>query len=139
VTKDYEGFAFNTAIAKLMELGNAIEAKDGDPATGEALWAMAFLLAPPAPHVSEELHALFGGEGSIFKAGWPTADPAVAREDEIEIPVQVNGKVRGRVKVPAGASEAQMLEAARPHVAGQSVVKEIVVKGRLVNFVVKGK
>jgi leucyl-tRNA synthetase len=139
VTHGYENFGFNTAIAKLMELGNAIEEKDGDPAVGEALWAMAFLLAPPAPHISEELFALFGGTGSIFKAGWPAADQAVAAEDEIEIVVQANGKVRGRVKVPAGASDEQVLAAARPTVAGLAVVKEIVVKGRLVNFVVKGK
>jgi leucyl-tRNA synthetase len=122
-----------------MELGNAIDAKDGDPATGEALAAMAFLLSPLAPHISEELHALFGGTGSIFKAGWPTADPSVAAEDEIEIVVQANGKVRGRVKVRPGASDQEMLAAARPTVAGLAVVKEIVVKGRLVNFVVRGK
>jgi leucyl-tRNA synthetase len=137
VTQDLEGFGFNTAIAKLMELGNAIRDKDGDPATGEALAAMAFLLAPLAPHISEELHALFGGTGSIFKAGWPTADPAVAAEDEVEIPVQVNGKLRGRVKVRAGASQAETLAEARKQVAGQPIVKEIYVPGRLVNFVVK--
>jgi leucyl-tRNA synthetase len=143
VTQDLENFGFNTAIAKLMELGNAIEAKDGDPATGEALAAMAFLLAPLAPHISEELHALFGGTGSIFKAGWPTADPAIAAEDSIEIPVQVNGKLRGRATVPAGASEDQIKRAARAALAdqlkGATIVKEIVVKGRLVNFVVKDK
>jgi leucyl-tRNA synthetase len=139
VTQDLEGFAFNTAIARLMELGNAIREKDGDPAVGEALAAMAFLLGPLAPHISEELHALFGGTGSIFKAGWPTADPAVAAEDEVEIVVQVNGKLRGRVKIRAGASEQEMLAAARPQVAGLSVAKEIVVKGRLVNFVARGK
>jgi len=140
VTADLEGFGFNTAIARLMELGNAIREKDGDPATGEALWAMAFLLAPQAPHIAEELHALFGGTGSIFKAGWPTADPAVAAEDSIEIPVQINGKLRGRVTVPAGASEDEIKRAARAVLEPQlAVVKEIVVPGRLVNFVVKNK
>ncbi len=139
VTADLEGFGFNKAIARLMELGNAIEGKDGDAATGEALAAMAFLLSPLAPHIAEELHALFGGTGSIFLAGWPTADPAVAAEDEIEIVVQVNGKLKGRVKVPADAAEAHALAAARPLVAGLPVVKEIVVRGRLVNFVVKNK
>jgi leucyl-tRNA synthetase len=137
VTQDLEGFGFNTAIAKLMELGNAIEEKDGDPATGEALAAMAFLLAPLAPHIAEELHTLFGGTGSIFKAGWPTADPAVAAVDQVEIVVQVNGKLRGRVTVRSGASQEEILREARPQVAGFSVVKEIVVPGRLVNFVVK--
>ncbi len=139
VTADYEGFAFNTATARLMELGNAIREKEGDPATGEALWAMAFLLAPQAPHIAEELHALFGGTGSIFRAGWPTADPAVAAEESVEIPVQVNGKLRGRVTVRAGASNEEALAAARPLAAGLAVVKEIVVPGRLVNFVVKNK
>jgi leucyl-tRNA synthetase len=89
--------------------------------------------------MSEELHALFGGTGSILRAGWPTADPAVAAEDEVEIVVQVNGKLRGKVKVPAGASQEQALAAARPLVEGHAVAKEIVVPGRLVNFVVKGK
>ncbi|MFI5403687.1 MAG: leucine--tRNA ligase, partial [Planctomycetota bacterium] len=137
VTADYEGFAFNTATARLMELGNAIQKKEGDPATGEALWVIAFLLAPQAPHIAEELHALFGGTGSIFRAGWPAADPAVAAETEIEIVVQANGKLRGRVKVRPGASEEEHLMAARPLVAGLTVIKEIVVLGRLVNFVVK--
>jgi leucyl-tRNA synthetase len=139
VTEDLERFGFNTAIAKLMELGNAIEEKEGDPATGEALAAMALLMAPLAPHISEELHALFGGTGSVFRAGWPAADPAVAAEDEVEIVVQVNGKVRGRARVRPGASNEEMLAAARPEVAGLAVVKEIVVPGRLVNFVVKNK
>jgi len=141
VTKDYEEFGFNTAIARLMELGNAIREKDGDPAVGEALWAMAFLLGPPAPHISEELFALFGGEGSIFRALWPTADPAIAAEESVEIPVQVNGKVRGRVTVAAGASEGDTERAAREAIADQlsgvPVAKVIVLRGRLVNFVVK--
>jgi len=143
VTADLDGFGFNTAIARLMELGNAIRDKEGDPAVGEALAAMAFLLAPFAPHIAEELHALFGGTGSVFHAGWPEADAAVAAEDQVEIPVQVNGKLRGRVTVPAGASEEEIRRAALADarvaelIGGMTVAKAIVVPGRLVNFVVK--
>ena len=76
-------------------------------------------------------------------AGWPVADEAAAREEEIEIPVQVNGKVRGRVTVPAGASDAEIEAAAlsapalRPHIEGRQIVKVIVARGRLVSIVVK--
>jgi len=144
VTKDLESFGFNVAIARLMELGNLVREKGDDPAVGEALWTATFLLAPFAPHLAEELHALFGGEGSIFRAGWPEADPAVAAEDEVEVPVQVNGKLRARVKVPAGAGRDETERAARAdarveaYLADGKVVKVVVVPGRLVNFVVKG-
>jgi leucyl-tRNA synthetase len=145
VTQDVEAFGFNTAIARLMELGNMIrqESLQDDDALGEALWMMTRLLAPFAPHVAEEVHALFGGEGSVFLGGWPQADRAVAAEDDVEIPVQVNGKIKGRTRVPAGASREAILAAARADAAergyleGRAVLKEIVVPGRLVNFVVK--
>mgnify|MGYP002622907482 CR=1 FL=1 len=141
VTKDLESFGFNTAIARLMELGNEIRRAGDDDAVGEALWTMTLLLAPFAPHVAEEVHALFGGQGSVFKAGWPVADEAVAAADEIEVPVQVNGKVRGRATVPADADKAALETAARDavasHLDGVSVVKTVVVPGRLVNFVVR--
>ncbi|MGH7162662.1 MAG: leucine--tRNA ligase, partial [Planctomycetota bacterium] len=113
VTEDLEGFHFNTAIARLMELSNAIRDAGDDPATGEALWTTALLVAPFAPHIAEELHALFGGKGSIFRAGWPEADAAAAAEEEIELPVQINGKLRARIRVPAGAGEDAIKRAAR--------------------------
>jgi len=143
VTKDFESFGFNTAIARLMELANAIEKNEGDPAAGEALHVMTFLLAPLAPHISEELNALFGGKESIFQAGWPRANEEIAAEVEIEIAVQVNGKLRGRAKVAPDAPEQEHERAAREAIADQlaglTIVKVIIVKGRLVNFVVRGK
>jgi leucyl-tRNA synthetase len=143
VTHDLENFGFNTAIARLMELGNSIDKKEGDPAVGEALDAMTYLLAPLAPHISEEMNALFGGKESIFRAGWPVADPDIAAEEEIEIALQVNGKLKGRAKVAPEASEKEHERVGREAIAeqlqGVTIAKVIVVKGRLVNFVVKGK
>jgi leucyl-tRNA synthetase len=143
VTKDLETFGFNTAIAHLMKLNNDVRTAGDDVAAGEALWTTCRLLAPFAPHMAEELHALFGGDGSVFRAGWPEADAAVAAVDEIEIPVQVNGKLRATVCVDVNAAPDAIKEAARGnekiagYLDGVTVVKEIVVPGRLVNFVVK--
>ena len=126
-----------------MELSNAVRDAGDDAAVGEALWTSCLLLAPFAPHLAEELHALFGGEGSVFRAGWPEADAGVAAVDEIDVPVQVNGKLRATVCVDAGAAPDAIKEAARRnekiagYLAGATIVKEIVVPGRLVNFVVK--
>jgi len=142
VTRDLEGFGFNTAIARLMELGNEVRKHGDDVAVGEALWTTCILLAPFAPHIAEELHELFGGQGSVYAAGWPAADPELMAVDEIEIPIQVNGKVRGKATVPVGADKEAVLAAARAdslvasYLEKGTVVKEIVVPGRLVNFVV---
>jgi len=91
----------------------------------------------------EELWEGFGRQGGVVAAGWPKFDETAAREEEIEVPVQVNGKVRGRITVPADASEKDIEEAAlasaviQPHLAGKQVVKVIVARGRLVSVVVK--
>ena len=99
-------------------------------------------MAPIAPHWSEELwHEVIGGEGSVHDQAWPEYDPEQAKADEIELAVQVNGKVRGRITVPADASQDVAREAglaAVEHVtAGKNIVKVIVVPGRLVNIVAK--
>ena len=131
----------NRRIARV-KLGNEVRQHEGDEAVGEALWTMCVLLAPFAPHIAEELHELFGGDGSVYATGWPTADAELMAKDEIEIPIQVNGKVRGKAVVPASADKDAILAAARADsiVAGYlekgKIVKEIVVPGRLVNFVV---
>ena len=100
------------------------------------------LLAPFAPHLGEELWQRLGHEGSLTYAAWPTWDEEVLKEDEIEIAVQVMGKLRGTVQVPAEASKDDVLAAARTeenvarYLAEGTVRKEIYVPGRLVNFVV---
>jgi leucyl-tRNA synthetase len=109
----------------------------------EAIEALVRLLSPFTPHLAEELWDALGHTGGIVTAGWPSFDPAAARDEAVEIAVQVNGKVRGRVTLPRDSSDADMTAAAlsspqvQPHLAGMDVVKTIVAGGRLVNIVVK--
>jgi len=100
------------------------------------------MLSPFSPHMCEELWQMLGHADGVVAAGWPESDEAAAREESIEIPVQVNGKVRGRVTVDAGASDdvvkAAALEAVAAHIAGKDIVKVIVAGGgKLVSVVVK--
>jgi leucyl-tRNA synthetase len=101
------------------------------------------MLAPFTPHVADHLWELLGKKGFLVRGPWPAFDPAIAREDEVTLAVQVNGKVRDQITVPAGASEDEVLAAAkssakvRVHLDGKSVVRELVVPGRIVNLVVK--
>jgi leucyl-tRNA synthetase len=147
VTQDIEAFRFNTAIAALMELLNeTVRYRADQPGVTPifALTAHCFprLLAAFAPHLAEELHSWFGGEGSVYDAGWPTVDEAALVLDEIELVLQVNGKVRGKILVPAAADEQQLQEWAlsnervQSFVGGKPVRKVIVVPGKLVNVVV---
>ncbi|RPJ73466.1 MAG: leucine--tRNA ligase, partial [Acidobacteria bacterium] len=109
----------------------------------EALDALVLMLAPFAPHTAEELWEILGHEGGLTAAAWPSYDPVVARSSEVVVPVQVNGKLRGRVTVAADGAEADLREAAladaavRAHTAGKTIVKVIVAKGKLVNVVVR--
>jgi leucyl-tRNA synthetase len=104
---------------------------------------IALLLAPMAPYLAHELWEMAGEKGNLLKSSWPQYDAALAAEDEIEIPVQVNGKLRGLVVVPAGANEDQIKEAAladekvRAAISGKQIVKVIVVPKKLVNVVVR--
>jgi leucyl-tRNA synthetase len=99
------------------------------------------LLSPFAPHLAEELHAALGGQGSVYDAGWPAWDEAALVQEEIEVVLQVNGKLRGKINVPAQADEAQLREWALTNqrvlsfIEGKSVRKVIVVPGKLVNVV----
>jgi leucyl-tRNA synthetase len=147
-TADMEAFSFNTYIANLMELNNAmLKAKDtpvyGTEAWGEAVEALLLMLAPPCPHIAEELWARIGRPYSIHHQAWPAWDEAAAAEEMITLPVQVNGKVRDRVEVAADVDEetagslALATEGARRHTEGKQIVKVIVVPGRLVNIVVR--
>jgi leucyl-tRNA synthetase len=138
VTDDLEALRFNTAISRLMEFTNAFTAQEVRPR--RAMETFALLLAPMAPHVAEELWQVLGHNETLAYAPWPTFDPALLKDDEVEIPVQVNGKLRGRVTVPAGADRAALQAAARQGIAalleGKTIKKVIVVPGKLVNFVV---
>ena len=101
------------------------------------------LLAPFAPHICEELWAMMDGNDSLTHASWPTFDASMVEADTVEIAVQVNGKIRARVQVPAGASKDQTLEVAMKdsqissQIQGKAIIKQIVVPGKLVNLVVK--
>jgi leucyl-tRNA synthetase len=140
VTEDIEAMRFNTAISSLMELTNAAYKWPNMPrAVAET---MALLLGPLAPHLAEELWARLGHAESLAYHAWPVADAALLKADVLEIPVQVNGKVRGKITVPAEAAEAEVIEIAKAdtnvgkHLAGQTLKRAIYVRGRIVNFVV---
>ncbi|HEX7174537.1 MAG TPA: leucine--tRNA ligase [Pyrinomonadaceae bacterium] len=155
VTDDFERLHLNTNVAALMELSNALGDFQTKPegataaelfAAREALEALVLMLAPFAPHAAEEMWEGLGHEGGLLGGGralWPSADPALARKEELEIPVQVNGKLRGRLTVGADASEDELRSAAladervRAWVEGKEIVKVVVVPKRLVNIVVR--
>ncbi|MEZ6036456.1 MAG: leucine--tRNA ligase [Planctomycetota bacterium] len=140
VEGDIERMAFNTAIAAMMIFVNEAT-KAMDKLSRSQLLRFAQLLQPFAPHVAEELWQRLSGDGLLCRAAWPTVDPALLVDDEVEIAVQVLGKLRARVTVPTGAAKDVALAAAREAAAqwldGKTVVKEIVVPDKLVNFVVK--
>ena len=141
VTADLEQMSFNTAIARMMEFTNFFT--KADPRPRAAMEKLVLLLAPFAPHIAEELWQALGHETTLAYEPWPTFDEAAIREDTIEVPVQINGKLRWRIQVPAGADKAALESAARSDpkiielLAGKTVLKAIVVPGRMVNFVVK--
>jgi leucyl-tRNA synthetase len=147
VENDIREFKFNTMVAALMEFTNALyKARDAGlaatPAWASAIDTLLRLIAPVAPHIAEELWARTGHGYSIHQQTWPVADPALAAEDEIEIVLQVNGKVRDKLTVPAGAGETQLRDLAmaservKSHVGDKTIRKVIVVPGKLVNVVV---
>ena len=149
ITRDLDGaFQFNTAIASVMELLNAIEAlpvEASSPAPRRAVYrgvieALVILLSPFAPHISEELWRELGHSGSVLRARWPEADPAALARDTVDIALQVNGKVRGHITVSAGATKEEIEQEARTNetvlrwLEGKTVRKVVVVPGRLVNI-----
>jgi leucyl-tRNA synthetase len=150
VSDDFQGrWHFNTCIAAIMELVNelyAVEDKISSvPAAllTEVQRSLVVLLAPFAPYLAHELWEMLGEKGSLLRAPWPQYDADLAKEEEIEIPVQVNGKLRGRITVPAEASEELVRERAfadekvKAAIAGKQIVKVIIVPLKLVNIVVK--
>jgi leucyl-tRNA synthetase len=147
VTRDFKQFEFNTIVSGLMELLNEMYvARDagvaGTPEWNEAVDIYLRMLAPICPHIAEELWAQTGREYSIHNQPWPTVDEEAAREEEIVIPIQVNGKLRDRVIVPADASEEEIKSAAlaskgvQKYLEGKVLKKVIVAQKKLVNIVV---
>ena len=152
ITLDFSGrWHFNTCIAAIMEFVNAIAAGEAAMDSGEMAPAtvaevfrnLVLMLAPFAPFLAAELWEEIGGEGTVFRTAWPVADAELTREAEVEIPVQSNGKLVTVVKVPAGSDEATIKAAAladakvEARMQGKTVVKVIVVPGKLVNIVVR--
>ncbi|NUQ86806.1 MAG: class I tRNA ligase family protein, partial [Anaerolineales bacterium] len=148
VTHDFENFEFNTIISSLMELLNEMyRAREagavGTPEWDEATEIYLKMLAPVAPHISEELWTnQLGKPYSIHQQMWPAVDEEAAKEDVIELPVQINGKVRDRITIPADADEETIKSAAlasevvQKYLDGKEPKKVIVAKGRLVSLVV---
>ena len=142
VTDDLDRLSFNTSISRLMEFTNAFTGMEVRPKS--AMETLTLLLAPLAPHIAEELWQLLGHEQTLAYEPWPTFNPALLKDDEIEVPIQVNGKLRGRVTVPADADRDALETAARADekvaamIAGKDVKKVVIVPGKLVNFVVAG-
>jgi leucyl-tRNA synthetase len=148
VAEDIDSFSFNTAIAALMALRNTMKAAKQTPvvhtpAWDEAVENLLLILAPFTPHIAEELWVRTGRPYSIHLQSWPRWDEAVAAEETITLIVQVNGKVRDRLQVPADIGQEEAKEkalasaGAQRHMAGKEVVKMIYAPGRLVNIVVK--
>jgi leucyl-tRNA synthetase len=152
VTEDMEErWHFNTDVALCMELGNVIADSESEIESGsiragvlkESLEILVQILAVFVPHLADELWEALGHKGSTLQAEWPSFDPHLAAEEELEIPVQVNGKLRARLSVSASAHDDEIRQRAldepkvREHINGRHVVKVVVVPKKLVNIVVK--
>jgi leucyl-tRNA synthetase len=146
-TADMEAFEFNTVISCLMELTHALQAAresglGGTPAYRQAFDGLLRMMAPAAPHIAEEIWTRLGKPGSIHVAAWPTFDPEKLRKAQITLVVQINGKVRERVEVPADVDEAEASRRAlesplvQRHLKGATPRQVVYVPGRLINFVV---
>ncbi len=148
VTEDLEAKRFNTAIASMMELTNEMQRLRDEGTTDEAAWneachLLTLMLAPPCPHIAEELWQRQGGGYSVHQQSWPEVDEAATVRDSVDVVVQVNGKVRDRVALAPDADEATARSQAEamPRIAeqldGKEIVRVVYVAGRLLNFVVK--
>jgi leucyl-tRNA synthetase len=141
VTDDIAKLSFNTAIARMMEFTNFFTKQDRRPR--ECMEPFVLLLSPFAPHIAEELWQALGHGETLAYVSWPRYDESLLADSTIELPVQINGKVRAKINVPAEADAATVLAIAKQEpriaelIAGKQIVKEVVVPGRLVNIVVK--
>ncbi|HMN19669.1 MAG TPA: class I tRNA ligase family protein, partial [Candidatus Moranbacteria bacterium] len=140
VTEDIENFRFNTAVSALMILANSVEKQER--VNKDDYGKLLILLAPFAPHMAEELWEAMGGNDSIFLTAWPQYDAQLAKDEEVELVVQINGKVRERLLVAADVTEDEIKETAleseriRPYTEGREIKKIIFVPGKLLNIVV---
>ena len=142
VTEKIEDFSMNTIVSSFMEyMGNIMHrAKEIDSIDKQTLIDISILLAPFAPHVAEEFYEMLGNDYSVFDAKWPEYDKALMQDDEINIPVQINGKLRATIQVSKDATKDFVLEKAREAVKDKitgNVVKEVYVPGKIVNIVMK--
>jgi leucyl-tRNA synthetase len=144
ISEDIEGdYQFNTAVSELMKLSNALtDAKCQDsPIYGEGIHTLVKLMAPFAPHIAEELWAQLGQAGSVHRQGWPVLDKSALVADEITLVIQIMGKTRGTIEVPADSDKAALetyardSDIAQKYLEGKEIKKVIVVPGKLVNFV----
>ena len=141
VTNDIDGMRFNTAIAAMMGTLNTIY--EVGKITKDEVLTFAKLLSPFAPHIAEEINELLGGEGLISIAKWPEYDESKTVDNEVELPVQINGKVRSTITVAKDADKNEILEIAKADekissaIEGKTIVKEIVVPGKIINIVIK--
>jgi leucyl-tRNA synthetase len=150
VTADFETrWHFNSAIAQIMELVNAIYAAEPleegvrPEVRQEVLELVTLMLAPMTPHLAEELWEMLGHDQGLWTVRWPSFSEELAKEDEVEIPVQVSGKIRGRIKAAAGIGQDEVMKLAQAdsgvaaHLAGKTIVKVIYVQDKLLNLVVR--
>lgn len=142
ITQRLESFSLNTVISKFMEYNNKMIdlAKEEGGIDKETLKTAVILLAPFAPHLSEELWEQLGGSSSVFENTWPEHDEEAMKDDEVEVPVQINGKTRAVIKVPAEISKEDAIAAGKAAVADKitgNIIKEIYVPKKIVNLVVK--
>lgn len=142
ITTRLENFSLNTVVSGFMEYNNKMIdlVKKAGGIDRDTLETAIILLAPFAPHISEELWAQMGHDTSVFKNTWPTYDEEMLKDSEIEIAVQINGKTRGTVMIPADASKETAINKAKEVLAGKisgTIIKEIYVPGKIVNIVVK--
>ena len=143
ITMRLDQFALNTAVSKFMEYNNQMAkiAQECGGVDKETIETYIRLLAPFAPHISEELWEMCGHDESIFASTWPKSDAALAADDEKEVPVQINGKIKATVMLSVDASKEEALQAGKAAVAEKigsaQIVKEVYVPGRIINFVVR--
>ena len=142
VTQRLESFSLNTVISGFMEYNNKLidMAKKTGGIDKETIETFIQLLAPFAPHVTEELWQAYGHEDSVFHTQWPEADEEAMKDDEIEIPVQSNGKTRAVISISAESSKEEAIAAGKEAIADKltgNVIKEIYVPKKIINIVMK--